>query len=143
MCSFVPLSRSEGFGGSWYNYCTLDSCHPIRYGWKSYGCVLNTPIHVPYGCYGGCGGGCYGCYGGWNRGYGCYGAGCYGYGIGYWHDAASYGAGYHGFGAYGNFGNGVTAYGVNNGVEGHSSSSAAVAWSTSLAHSGRNLRKSL
>lgn len=105
MAAMSTAPEVEGFGGSWYNYCTLDSCHPIRYGWKSYGCVLHTPIHVPYGCYGGCygcGGSCYG-YGGWNRG--CYGAGCYGYGVGYWYDASSYGAGYHGFGGYGNFGN--------------------------------------
>jgi uncharacterized protein (TIGR03000 family) len=96
MAAISTAPEAEGFGGSWYNSCTLDSCHPIRYGWKSYGCVLHTPIHIPYGC---CG-----CYGGtWRAG--CYGGGCYGYGVGYWHDAASYGAGYSGFGAYGNFGN--------------------------------------
>jgi uncharacterized protein (TIGR03000 family) len=101
MAALTTAPEAEGFGGSWYNHCTLDSCLPIRYGWKPYGCVMHTPIHIPYGCYG-CGG-CHGHYGHWN---GCYGSGCYGYGLGYWHaDAWSYGAGYGGFGAYGNYGN--------------------------------------
>jgi uncharacterized protein (TIGR03000 family) len=87
-------TEAPAFGNNWFNYCTLDSCLPIRYGWKSYGCVLCTPIHVPHGCYGGC----YGCYG-------YSGGGCYGYGRGYWHfDGLAAGAGYAGFGAYGNYG---------------------------------------
>ena len=59
MAAMTSAPEAPAWGNSWNNYCTLDMCWPMRYGWKSYGCVLNTPIQLSCGCYGGFGG-CYG-----------------------------------------------------------------------------------
>ena len=127
-----PAAPSFG-GSSFYNYCTLGNCAPLRYGHvglrsAGYGCSWFGAYSGGYGACCGIFGTNYGCGYGYRPNYGC-GCGCGGvgfyipsvplYGCGYgscygtclghaWGAtdsySSAYGAGYSGFGAYGNYG---------------------------------------